>query len=72
LTQKSELNTAIHEIGHAFFWDKSEKEIAKYANAVTAFLYRQGWRKDGELTNNEPPPPRKRSRKSVKKSRKKK
>jgi len=45
LTPKSELNTIIHELGHAFFWDKPEKEIYKYANAVAAFLYRQGWRK---------------------------
>ena len=25
LTQKSELNTIVHEICHAFFWDKSRK-----------------------------------------------
>ena len=62
LTPKSELNTIIHELGHAFFWDKSEKEICKYANAVTAFLYRQGWRKNTDLTNDEPPPPRKRKK----------
>tara|TARA_B100001123_G_C14968977_1_gene890842 strand:- start:237 stop:632 length:396 start_codon:yes stop_codon:yes gene_type:complete len=60
LTQKSELNTIIHELCHAFFWDKSEREVYKFANTVTAFLYRQGWRKNKELTNNEPPPPRKR------------
>lgn len=76
LTPKSELNTAIHEMAHAFFWDKTEKEITKYANATTAFLYRQGWRKNKELTNHEPPPPRKRPNKKAtkkpKKTRKKK
>ena len=69
LTQKSELNTIIHELAHAFFWDKPEKEIYKYANTATAFLYRQGWRKNKELTNSEPPPPRKRAKKKPKKSR---
>jgi len=71
LTPKSELNTIIHEMAHAFFWDKPEKEIYKYANTVAAFLYRQGWRKNVELTNNEPPPPRKRrSNKTAKKPKK--
>jgi hypothetical protein len=59
LTPKSELNTIVHELCHAFFWDKSEKEVYKFGNTVAAFLYRQGWRKDKDLTNNEPPPPRK-------------
>ena len=68
---KSELNTIVHELAHAFFWDKPEKEIYKYANTVTAFLYRQGWRKNEELTNNDPPPPRKRAKKKPKKSSKK-
>ncbi len=67
LTQKSELNTMIHEMTHAFFWDKSEKEVHKFANAVTALLYRQGWRRDDNKRNNEPPPKRKRSKKKRKK-----
>lgn len=71
LTPKSELNTIIHELGHAFFWDKSEKEVYKFANTVAAFLYRQGWRKDKKLTNNEPPPPRKRPNKKAAKKPKK-
>ena len=71
LTQKSELNTIIHEICHAFFWDKSEKEVTRYSNTVAGFLYRQGWRKDEKLTNNEPPHPRKRpNKKAAKKLRK--
>ncbi len=46
LTKKTELNTIIHEICHAFFWDKSEREVTKFANTVTAILYKQGWRKE--------------------------
>ena len=46
LTKKTELNTSIHEICHAFFWDKSEAEVTKFANTVTKFLYTKcGWRK---------------------------
>jgi len=46
LTKQSELNTAIHEIAHAYFWDKTEKEIAAYSNTVSRFLYNWcGWRK---------------------------
>ena len=46
LTKQSELNTAIHEFAHAFFWDKSEKEIYKFANTLSRFLYTTcGWRK---------------------------
>ena len=59
LSKKSELNTMIHEMTHAFFWDKSENEVYKFANAVTALLYRQGWRRDDSKRNNEPPPPKK-------------
>lgn len=72
LTQKSELNTIIHELAHAFFWDKTEKEITKYANATTAFLYRQGWRRDDDKRNNDPPPRRKKAKKSKSKRKKKK
>ena len=46
LTKQSELNTVIHEMAHAFFWDKSETEIYKFANTVSRFLYSEcGWRK---------------------------
>ena len=46
LTDQSELNTIIHEIAHAYFWDKTEKEIAAYSNTVSRFLYNWcGWRK---------------------------
>jgi|TARA_Y100000593_G_scaffold94271_1_gene192576 Zn-dependent peptidase ImmA (M78 family) len=47
LTNQSELNTIIHEIAHAFFWNKTEKEIAKFANTCSRFLYNKGkWRKE--------------------------
>ena len=46
LTKQSELNTIIHEMAHAFFWDKTEKEIFSYANAVSRMLYNHcKWRK---------------------------
>jgi Zn-dependent peptidase ImmA (M78 family) len=46
---KTKLNTSIHEFAHAFFWDKSEKEVSKFSNTITKFLYQQGWRKN-EIT----------------------
>ena len=46
LTDQSELNTIIHEFTHAFFWDKSEKEVNKFANTLSKFLYIEcNWRK---------------------------
>ena len=46
LSKRNELNTCIHEFAHAFFWDKSEKEINAFANAISKFLYVEcGWRK---------------------------
>ena len=46
LTKQSELNTIINEMAHAFFWDKPEKDIFAYANAVSRMLYtHQNWRK---------------------------
>lgn len=44
LTKKSELNTSIHEIAHAFFWDKSETDISRFADVCSNFLYKNGWR----------------------------
>ena len=36
----------IHEIAHAFFWDKKEFEIKKFADALCRFLYNYNkWRK---------------------------
>ena len=46
LTKRNELNTIIHEFTHAFFWDKSEKEVNKFANTLSKFLYLEcNWRK---------------------------
>ena len=46
LSKQNELNTSIHEFAHAFFWDKSENQVAKFANALSRFLYTErGWRK---------------------------
>lgn len=46
LTEKSSLNTAIHEFAHAFFWDKTEKEVYSFANTLTKFLFTyRKWRR---------------------------
>jgi len=46
LSKQNELNTSIHEFAHAFFWDKSENVIAKFASALSRFLYNERhWRK---------------------------
>jgi hypothetical protein len=52
LTKKSELNTSIHEIAHAFFWDKSETDIARFADVCSNFLYQNGWRLPKRLFNS--------------------
>ena len=44
-TPQTQLNTIVHEMAHAFFWDKSEIEITKFGNAVSRVLYNKlGWR----------------------------
>ena len=46
LTNQGELNTIIHEFSHAFFWDLTEKEVYKFANTLSKFLYLEcNWRK---------------------------
>ena len=45
-TNQTQLNTIIHEVAHAFFWDKSEKDIKSYANTMSRLLYNKlKWRK---------------------------
>ena len=45
LTKQTELNTSLHEFTHAFFWDKSEKEVAHFASTLSRFLYNfRNWR----------------------------
>ena len=46
LTKQSELNTIVHEMAHAFFWDKPEADIFAFANSVSRMLYNHcNWRK---------------------------
>ena len=46
LKKRRKLSTLIEEVTHAFFWDKSEREIYKFANTISRFLYEEcGWRK---------------------------
>ena len=67
LTPKTELNTIVHEFTHAFFWNRTEKEVYKFANTVAGFLYRQGWRRDDTKRNETPQKPRKKKRHGRKK-----
>jgi hypothetical protein len=39
------MNTQIHEVAHAFFWDKPETDIRRYADTVSRYLHEMGWRK---------------------------
>ena len=46
LTDQSEINTCIHEIAHAFFWEETETNITKFANVCSRFLFNEmKWRK---------------------------
>ena len=46
LSKQTELNTIIHEMAHAFFWDKKEYEIKKYADTMSRILYNElKWRR---------------------------
>ena len=50
-TDQTQLNSLIHEIAHAFFWDKKEYEIKKYSDTMSRVLYNElKWRK---LDNND-------------------
>ena len=65
-TDQGELNTSIHEFAHAFFWDKSEKDVVAFANAVSRFLFNEcGWRKKNSK-------PKKTAKKAKKKNEKRK
>tara|TARA_R100000808_G_C2093309_1_gene112913 strand:- start:111 stop:455 length:345 start_codon:yes stop_codon:yes gene_type:complete len=46
LPEKELLNTIVHEVAHAFFWEASEENVTKFANTVARFLYKEGWRKE--------------------------
>ncbi len=46
-TDQTLLNTSIHEFAHAFFWDKSERDVKRFADALSRFLYNHcKWRKN--------------------------
>jgi len=44
-TDRQFMNTIIHEFAHAFFWASGERNVTKFGNTLTRFLYSQGWRK---------------------------
>ena len=45
-TDQTQLNSLIHEVAHAFFWDKKEYEIKKYADTMSRILYNElKWRR---------------------------
>jgi len=49
------LNTIIHETTHAYFWDKSERQVTAFANTISRILYNElGFRGDitPALSNN--------------------
>jgi len=46
LLPKREMSVTIEEFAHAFFWDKSEKNVRKFAAVLTKYLYANGWRKN--------------------------
>ena len=48
MTDRREMNTQIHEVAHAFFWDKPETDIRRYADTVSRYLHEMGWRKVAE------------------------
>jgi Zn-dependent peptidase ImmA (M78 family) len=68
LTKKSELNTCVHEIAHAFFWDKSETDVSRFADVCSNFLYQNGWRLEKRKFQA---PPRKRRKPFDKKEKEK-
>lgn len=45
LLPRREMSVSIEEFAHAFFWDKSEKNVRKFAAVLTKYLYSTGWRK---------------------------
>ena len=43
LGDKDLLDTLIHELTHAHFFDKKEREVRKFAANLTRFIYLLGW-----------------------------
>ena len=38
MSKRLKLSVVIHEFAHAFFWDKSEREVYKYAASLSKFI----------------------------------
>jgi hypothetical protein len=45
MSDRKEMNTMIHEMCHAFFFDEPEYKVYRYANAISSWLHQMGWRK---------------------------
>ena len=57
-TPQTQLNSIVHEMAHAFFWDKSEIDITRFGNAVSRVLYNElGWRSQQVKTKKSYGPP---------------
>mgnify|MGYP003627824770 CR=1 FL=1 len=52
MTDRREMNTMIHEVCHAFFFDEPEYKVYRYANAVSNWLHKMGWRKVADPSVN--------------------
>ena len=44
-SDRAMLNTCIHEVCHAFFWDKSEYDISRCSSTLSNLIFKLGWRK---------------------------
>ena len=60
LPEKELLNTIVHEVAHAFFWNASEERIAKFGNTIARLLYQEGWKR-GKAASEKKSPKRKKT-----------
>jgi hypothetical protein len=44
-SERDELDTLIHEASHACDFDRAEHAVTETANAISALLWRLGWRR---------------------------
>ena len=65
-SDKSMMNTCIHEVCHAFFWDKSEYDISRFSNAISRLIFGLGWRKIEDINIVARPPEKTRQKKDKK------
>jgi len=52
MSDQRTMNTMVHEMCHAFFFDQPEYKVYRYANAVSNWLWQMGWRKTGKQNIN--------------------